>query len=190
MVIQVDLWWQACKICMFVVLTLIEFSGGDGRFEVDRKNGQVRTTGLPLQQDREYLLTVVAADQLGSRSVPAVLSVVAGSRPPQFSNASFTISIPENTPAGQPWVHRTDGMTFHKSTYECICLLPLADMGLQRWTHCARAHAFSAGCSSATLPLRSTNWFLSGKQVTFSLMDLNFLSFFDLLFVRDWQQDT
>lgn len=87
---------------MFVVLTLTEFSGGDGRFEVDRKNGQVRTTGLPLQQDKEYLLTVVAADQLGSRSVPAVLSVVAGSRPPQFSNASFTISIPENTPAGQP----------------------------------------------------------------------------------------
>ncbi|TNM90362.1 hypothetical protein fugu_002651 [Takifugu bimaculatus] len=78
--------------------------GGEGRFEVDRKNGQVRTTGLPLQQDREYLLTVVAADQLGSRSVPAVLSVVAGSRPPQFSNASFTIALAENTPAGQPFL--------------------------------------------------------------------------------------
>ncbi|XP_029949454.1 neural-cadherin-like [Salarias fasciatus] len=48
-------------------------SRGDGRFEVDRKNGQVRTTGLPLQRDREYLLTVVAADRLGSRSAPAVL---------------------------------------------------------------------------------------------------------------------
>ncbi|KAG7252437.1 hypothetical protein CRUP_028603, partial [Coryphaenoides rupestris] len=48
---------------------------GDGRFEVDRKSGQVRTTGLPLQRDREYLLTVVAADRLGSRSAPAGVSV-------------------------------------------------------------------------------------------------------------------
>lgn len=77
-------------------------AGGDGRFEVDRKNGQLRTTGLPLQQDREYLLTVIAADRLGSRSTPAVVSVVAGPRPPQFANASFTIAIPENTPEGQP----------------------------------------------------------------------------------------
>lgn len=90
------------KMGAYFVLNLVLFAGGDGRFEVDRKNGQVRTTGLPLQQDREYLLTVVAADQLGSRSVPAVLSVVAGSRPPQFSNASFTIALAENTPAGQP----------------------------------------------------------------------------------------
>ncbi|MEQ2225777.1 hypothetical protein ILYODFUR_020875, partial [Ilyodon furcidens] len=76
--------------------------GGDGRFEVDRKSGQIRTTGLPLQRDREYLLTVVAADGLGSRSAPAIISVVAGARPPQFTNASFTIAIPENTPEGQP----------------------------------------------------------------------------------------
>uniref|UniRef100_A0AAZ3QNN6 Neural-cadherin-like n=1 Tax=Oncorhynchus tshawytscha TaxID=74940 RepID=A0AAZ3QNN6_ONCTS len=72
--------------------------GGDGRFEVDRKSGHVRTTGLPLQRDKEYLLTVVAADRLGSRSPPVVVSVIAGARAPQFSNASFTISLPENTP--------------------------------------------------------------------------------------------
>lgn len=81
---------------------LLLSAGGEGRFEVDRKNGQVRTTGLPLQRDREYLLTVVAADRLGSRSAPVVVSVVAGARPPQFTNASFTIAIPENTPEGQP----------------------------------------------------------------------------------------
>uniref|UniRef100_A0A3B4A9P1 Uncharacterized protein n=1 Tax=Periophthalmus magnuspinnatus TaxID=409849 RepID=A0A3B4A9P1_9GOBI len=75
--------------------------GGDGRFEVDRKSGHVRTTGLPLQRDREYLLTVVAADRLGSRSAPVVVSVVAGERPPQFTNTSYTIAIPENTPEGQ-----------------------------------------------------------------------------------------
>uniref|UniRef100_A0A8C1KCP3 Si:ch211-186j3.6 n=1 Tax=Cyprinus carpio TaxID=7962 RepID=A0A8C1KCP3_CYPCA len=51
--------------------------GGDGRFEVDRKNGHVRTTGLPLQRDREYLLTVVAADRQGSRSPPTVVSIIA-----------------------------------------------------------------------------------------------------------------
>uniref|UniRef100_A0A4W6FY89 Si:ch211-186j3.6 n=1 Tax=Lates calcarifer TaxID=8187 RepID=A0A4W6FY89_LATCA len=87
--------------------------GGDGRFEVDRKSGQVRTTGLPLQRDREYLLTVVAADQLGSRSAPAVVSVVAGARPPQFTNASFTIAIPENTPEGQPFLV-TPAVSFQK----------------------------------------------------------------------------
>ncbi|XP_037346182.2 neural-cadherin [Pungitius pungitius] len=87
--------------------------GGDGRFEVDRKSGQVQTTGLPLQRDREYLLTVVAADRLGSRSAPVVVSVVAGSRPPQFTNASFTIGIPENTPEGQPFLV-TPAVSFQK----------------------------------------------------------------------------
>ncbi|XP_061620755.1 neural-cadherin [Phyllopteryx taeniolatus] len=87
--------------------------GGDGRFEVDRKSGHVRTTGLPLQHDREYLLTAVAADLLGSRSVPAVVSVVAGARPPQFANASFTIAIPENTPEGQPFL-ATTAVSFQK----------------------------------------------------------------------------
>uniref|UniRef100_A0A3Q2PU85 Si:ch211-186j3.6 n=1 Tax=Fundulus heteroclitus TaxID=8078 RepID=A0A3Q2PU85_FUNHE len=87
-------------------------SDGDGRFEVDRKNGQIRTTGLPLQRDREYLLTVVAADGLGSRSAPAIISVVAGARPPQFTNASYTIAIPENTPEGQFLV--TPAVSFQK----------------------------------------------------------------------------
>ncbi|KAL1007130.1 hypothetical protein UPYG_G00082410 [Umbra pygmaea] len=87
--------------------------GGDGRFEVDRKSGHVRTTGLPLQRDREYLLTMVAADRLGSRSNPAVVSVIAGARAPQFSNTSFTISLPENTPEGQPFL-MTPAVSFQK----------------------------------------------------------------------------
>ncbi|KAL4613633.1 neural-cadherin-like [Arapaima gigas] len=77
-------------------------AGGDGRFDVDRKGGHIRTTGLPLQKDREYLLTVMAADRLGSRSPTAVVSVVAGPRAPQFTNVSYSVSIPENTPEGQP----------------------------------------------------------------------------------------
>ncbi|KAG7473620.1 hypothetical protein MATL_G00097750 [Megalops atlanticus] len=78
--------------------------GGDGRFEVDRKSGHIKTTGLPLQKDREYLLNVVAADKMGSRSPPALVSVVAGPRAPQFTNISYSVSIPENTPEGQPFL--------------------------------------------------------------------------------------
>ncbi|XP_068169742.1 neural-cadherin-like [Antennarius striatus] len=78
--------------------------GGNGCFAVNKKTGQVVTTGLVLQRDREYLLSVVALDGLGGRSAPAMLSVVAGSRAPQFTNASYSISIPENTPEGQPFL--------------------------------------------------------------------------------------
>lgn len=138
--IQDTLWRRGCKTGLYLVLNFPVFTGGDGRFEVDRKNGQVRTTGLPLQQDREYLLTVVAADQLGSRSIPAVLSVVAGSRPPQFSNTSFTIALPENTPAGQPWVHGTHrdgnftcGFTWHVGRdEELVHVALLARLWLQQ----------------------------------------------------------
>ncbi|XP_056138216.1 neural-cadherin-like [Lampris incognitus] len=78
--------------------------GGDGCFAVDKDTGQVVTTGLVLQRDREYLLSVVALDGLGSRSAPAMLSVVAGARAPQFINTTYAISIPENTPEGQPFL--------------------------------------------------------------------------------------
>ncbi|XP_014325808.1 neural-cadherin-like [Xiphophorus maculatus] len=78
--------------------------GGDGCFAVDKKTGQVVTTGLVLQREREYLLSVVALDGLGSHSAPAMLSVVAGARAPQFTNTSYAISIPENTPEGQPFL--------------------------------------------------------------------------------------
>ncbi|XP_058502129.1 neural-cadherin-like [Solea solea] len=78
--------------------------GGDGCFAVDKNTGQVVTTGLVLQRDREYLLSVVALDGLGSRSAPAMLSVMAGARAPQFTNISYAISIPENTPEGQPFL--------------------------------------------------------------------------------------
>lgn len=69
---------------------------------MDKKSGHILTTGLPLQRDREYLLSVVAFDMLGSRSAPAMVSVIAGPRTPQFTKASYAISIPENTPEGQP----------------------------------------------------------------------------------------
>ncbi|XP_071199905.1 neural-cadherin-like [Salvelinus alpinus] len=78
--------------------------GGNGCFAVDKESGHILTTGLPLQRDREYLLSVVAFDGLGSRSAPAMVSVIAGPRTPQFTKASYAISIPENTPEGQPFL--------------------------------------------------------------------------------------
>ncbi|KAG9352523.1 hypothetical protein JZ751_020937 [Albula glossodonta] len=96
--------------------------GGDGRFDVDRKSGHIKTTGLPLQKDREYLLNVLAADKLGSRSPPAVVSVVAGPRPPQFTNSSFSISIPENTPEGQPFLV-VPAVSFQKQTLSYSLLI-------------------------------------------------------------------
>ncbi|XP_040185436.1 neural-cadherin-like [Rana temporaria] len=74
---------------------------GGGRFTVDRSSGCILTTDKSLEEDVEYQLTVQAADKPGRRSPAVTVSVVAGVRPPQFRNASYTIHVPENTPAGQ-----------------------------------------------------------------------------------------
>ncbi|XP_064414859.1 neural-cadherin [Latimeria chalumnae] len=78
--------------------------GGDDRFEVDKKTGVIRTTGLPLEKDKEYLLTVLVADKFSNEGPPAVVSVIAGPRAPQFFNLSYTVLIPENIPEGQPFL--------------------------------------------------------------------------------------
>ncbi|XP_073515773.1 neural-cadherin-like [Phyllobates terribilis] len=75
--------------------------GGDTRFGVDRSNGWIQTTGQVLEEGVEYLLTVQAADIFGKKSSLALVSVIAGERPPQFRNVSYIIYVPENTPAGQ-----------------------------------------------------------------------------------------
>ncbi|XP_002934429.3 neural-cadherin [Xenopus tropicalis] len=74
--------------------------GGDDRFAVDRSTGWIQTTGLPLLENKEYLLTVQAADMLGKKSAPIVVSVIAGLRPPQFKKASYSIHVPENVSPG------------------------------------------------------------------------------------------
>ncbi|NWS17802.1 CADN protein, partial [Pachyramphus minor] len=78
--------------------------GGDDRFEVEKDSGWIKTTGLPLVRDKEYLLTVLAADKLGSRGSPASVSVLAGFRPPQFSKMSYSVHVPESTPRGEPFL--------------------------------------------------------------------------------------
>ncbi|NXD82407.1 CADN protein, partial [Halcyon senegalensis] len=78
--------------------------GGEDRFEVEKDTGWIKTTGLPLVRDKEYLLTVLATDELGSRGSPASVSVIAGFRPPQFTNISYFVYVPESMPRGKSFL--------------------------------------------------------------------------------------
>ncbi|KAK5861670.1 hypothetical protein PBY51_017128 [Eleginops maclovinus] len=76
--------------------------GGEECFEVDRRSGQIRTTGRPLTPSKEYVMRVQATDDSGRKGSPATVAILAGYRPPQFTNATYSLNVPENTPAGQP----------------------------------------------------------------------------------------
>ncbi|KAJ6666039.1 hypothetical protein lerEdw1_000943 [Lerista edwardsae] len=78
--------------------------GGEDRFDVEKDTGWVKTTGLPLVKEREYLLTVVAADKPGREGSPASVSILAGRRPPQFVNTSYAVYVPENMPQGKQFL--------------------------------------------------------------------------------------
>lgn len=75
--------------------------GGEESFEVDRRSGEIRTKGQPLAPSKEYLLQVQAVDGNGHKSLPATVAVLAGYRPPQFTNATYRLNVPENTAVGQ-----------------------------------------------------------------------------------------
>ncbi|MBN3309830.1 CADN protein, partial [Amia calva] len=62
------------------------------------------------------------SDKLGSRSLPAVVSIVAGPRAPQFTSASYSISIPENTPEGQTFLAAT-AVSFQKQVLSYSLLI-------------------------------------------------------------------
>uniref|UniRef100_A0ACB8FEA5 Uncharacterized protein n=1 Tax=Sphaerodactylus townsendi TaxID=933632 RepID=A0ACB8FEA5_9SAUR len=76
-------------------------AGGEERFDVDTDTGVILTTGLPLTPDQEYVVTVLAIDEYGSKSPYAFVSILSGTRPPQFTNTSYSVFVPENTPAGE-----------------------------------------------------------------------------------------
>lgn len=76
-------------------------TGGEDSFEVDRTTGGVKTTGRPLTPSKEYTLTVQAVDPQGRRGPLASVFILAGFRPPQFTNTTYTIYIPESTGVGQ-----------------------------------------------------------------------------------------
>lgn len=75
--------------------------GGEERFRVDKNTGIIMTTGLPLTWNKEYVVTVEASDKYGNKSPYASISILAGSRPPQFTNMSYSVFVPENIPAGE-----------------------------------------------------------------------------------------
>ncbi|XP_072324160.1 neural-cadherin isoform X1 [Scyliorhinus torazame] len=76
--------------------------GGEERFEVDKSSGIIRTTGSTLLRRNEYVLTVLAVNKRGNKGPPASIFILVGSRPPQFTNVSYSVFVSENTPAGQP----------------------------------------------------------------------------------------
>ncbi|XP_015711387.1 neural-cadherin-like [Coturnix japonica] len=76
-------------------------AGGEERFQVDVDTGIVMTTGLPLVWNKEYVVTVQASDEYGNKSPLASISILVGSRPPQFTNMSYSVFVPENTPPGE-----------------------------------------------------------------------------------------
>ncbi|KAM6102157.1 neural-cadherin-like isoform 3-T3 [Theristicus caerulescens] len=82
-----------------VTYTLI--AGGEERFRVDKDTGVIMTTGLPLTWNKEYVVTVEATNEYGNKSPYASISILVGARPPQFTNMSYSVFVPENTPAGE-----------------------------------------------------------------------------------------
>lgn len=98
---------EMVKVQMFLLWGLSQTSsvhvlaGGEERFVVDKDTGMIMTTGLPLAWNKEYVVTVEASDEYGNKSPYASVSILAGSRPPQFTNMSYSVFVPENTPAGE-----------------------------------------------------------------------------------------
>ncbi|XP_015784984.1 neural-cadherin [Tetranychus urticae] len=75
-----------------------------GRFEVDERSGEVRTRGNePFMLDQEYAIYVKAEDHAGTindRQYQSTkeerLSIMGGTRPPQFYMPKYDATIPEN----------------------------------------------------------------------------------------------
>lgn len=78
--------------------------GGEECFAVDRRSGEIKTTERPLTPSKEYLLRVQVIDGRGRKGPPATVAILAGYRPPQFTNSTYSLNVPENTPVGQSWV--------------------------------------------------------------------------------------
>lgn len=87
-------------MCLISAWRLLS-TGGDDCFEVDRNSGEVRTTGRPLSPSKEYILWVQLLDPQGRRGPQASVSILAGYRPPQFTNGSYMAYAPESTAVGQ-----------------------------------------------------------------------------------------
>ncbi|XP_034029812.1 neural-cadherin [Thalassophryne amazonica] len=100
----------------------ILLDGGEQCFEVDRRSGEIRTTGRPLTPSKEYLLRVQAVDGQDRKGLPATVAILAGYRPPQFTNSTYSLSVPENTPAAQP-VAAVQAISFQKKRLSYMLLV-------------------------------------------------------------------
>ncbi|CAJ1061360.1 neural-cadherin isoform X1 [Xyrichtys novacula] len=96
--------------------------GGEECFEVDRRSGEIRTTGRPLTPSKEYLLQVQAVDGRGRKGLPAAVSILAGYRPPQFTNSTYSLNVPENTAVGHP-VAVVQAFSFQTKTLSYMLLV-------------------------------------------------------------------
>ncbi|XP_049902259.1 neural-cadherin [Epinephelus moara] len=96
--------------------------GGEECFEVDRRSGEIRTTGRPLTPSKEYLLRVQAMDGSGRKGSPTTVAILAGYRPPQFTNVTYSLNVPENTAVGQP-VSLVQAMSFQKKSLSYMLLV-------------------------------------------------------------------
>ncbi|KAM4026772.1 neural-cadherin-like [Anomaloglossus baeobatrachus] len=75
--------------------------GADQCFRVDKESGVISTTGLPLMWNKEYALTVQATDKHAKKSPYASISILVGLRPPQFTNMTYSLFVPESTAVGE-----------------------------------------------------------------------------------------
>lgn len=97
----IQLWshdqWERVGVCVCV-----RAAGGAACFEVDRRSGEIRTTGQPLTPSKEYMLQVQAVDWQSQDGPRATVAVLAGHRAPQFTNATYRLHLPEDASVGQP----------------------------------------------------------------------------------------
>ncbi|XP_004551137.3 neural-cadherin [Maylandia zebra] len=96
--------------------------GDEECFEVDHRSGEIRTTGRPLTPSKEYLLRVQAVDGHGRKGPPATVAILAGYRPPQFTNSTYSLNVPENIPVGQP-VAVVHAVSFQKKSLSYMLLV-------------------------------------------------------------------
>ncbi|KAM3614937.1 uncharacterized protein V6R79_020964 [Siganus canaliculatus] len=96
--------------------------GGDECFEVDRRSGEIRTSGRPLTPSKEYLLQVQVLDERGRKGPPATVAILAGYRPPQFTNATYSLDVPESTAVGQA-VAVVQAVSFQRRSLSYVLLV-------------------------------------------------------------------
>ncbi|XP_072249833.1 neural-cadherin [Leuresthes tenuis] len=125
--------------------------GGEECFEVDRRSGVIRTTGRPLTPSKEYLLRVQAVDGRGRKGPPANVAILAGYRPPQFTNSTYSVNVPENTPVGQA-VAVVQAVSFQKKNLSYMLLVNPGNL-------------FSINQESGALSLTRTVDFESGHNL-------------------------